>query len=495
MLDWALLAKSSITVCLSWIIYTFLLGVYNLHFHPLSRFPGPKVAAFSYLWKIYVEVIKGESVVEKLFQYHAIYGDIVRIGPDELHFSKPSVYNEIYNAQNRWNKDFYLYRAFADDVSSFTICEYPAAKQRKDILLPLFSRKAIVNMQDLVGQRLDELYDRMIEQCELGEVINVFDAYNCFTMDTITAFCFARSMECLKAPSFRAPMLVAMHDAQKYHPTVKHFPAFRLLMALPESLVTRLNPSMGGMIRDQVRQVLVQPETLQDAPHPIIYHELLDEKHGRKKPTESSLRDEAVLLVAAGTDTVSNASAVGTVHILGNRRIYAKLQDELKAAWPILEERPRYETLESLPYLGAVIKESLRLSHGVISPMGRVVPKGGAVISGAYIPEGTVVGISNCFVHLNGDIFPKPHEFRPERWLEPGAEGLETYLVAFSKGPRSCLGINLGYCELYMLLATLFRKFHMQLEGVHPNDLRWLEYYLPHYIGPPLRVRISPLTE
>lgn len=60
------------------------------------------------------------------------------------------MYNEIFNARNRWAKDPNLYLAFSDEVSSFTMLEYNEAKQRKDILLPFFSRKSIVNMQDIV---------------------------------------------------------------------------------------------------------------------------------------------------------------------------------------------------------------------------------------------------------------------------------------------------------------------------------------------------------
>ncbi len=55
----------------------------------------------------------------------------------------------------------------------------------------------------------------------------------------------------------------------------------------------------------------------------------------------------------------------------------------------------------------------------------------------------TIVGISNLFVHLNPTIFPEPHSFKPDRWLEKSENGsLDNWLVAFSKGPRSCLGIK-----------------------------------------------------
>lgn len=74
MVDWQVATKAVVSTCLAWLVYTLVKGVYNLYFHPLSRFPGPKAAAFSSLWKVYIEVVKRESLVEKLFDYHAVYG-------------------------------------------------------------------------------------------------------------------------------------------------------------------------------------------------------------------------------------------------------------------------------------------------------------------------------------------------------------------------------------------------------------------------------------
>jgi cytochrome P450 len=50
--------------------------------------------------------------------------------------------------------------------------------------------------------------------------------------------------------------------------------------------------------------------------------------------------------------------------------------------------------------------------------------------------------MGQSFVHLNPDIFPSPKVFDPSRWLGEHANDLESYLVPFSKGPRSCLGIK-----------------------------------------------------
>jgi hypothetical protein len=90
-----------------------------------------------------------------------------------------------------------------------------------------------------------------------------------------------------------------------------------------------------------------------------------------------------------------------------------------------------------------------------------------------------VVSQSPRFVSLSEEVFARPHEFLPDRWLQPGSKALESWLVAFSKGPRSCLGIryalecfrfsdeinvlrSLAYCELYLAFAYLFRRFDVR---------------------------------
>lgn len=102
------------------------------------------------------------------------------------------------------------------------------------------------------------------------------------------------------------------------------------------------------------------------------------------------------------------------------------------------------------------------MSHGAVSPLPRVVGPGSAEIGGVHVPQG--VSILECFVpfcieylrstsqttvsmraaavHYNAEIFLNPNQFKPERWLQPNSRELENYLVAFSRGPRSCLGIK-----------------------------------------------------
>ncbi|EED24576.1 cytochrome P450, putative [Talaromyces stipitatus ATCC 10500] len=72
------------------------------------------------------------------------------------------------------------------------------------------------------------------------------------------------------------------------------------------------------------------------------------------------------------------------------------------------------------------------------------------------IPKGVPVGMSAYLMHMDGDIYKDPSKFMPERWLD-SKPLLDRNYVPFSRGSRKCLGINLAYAELYLVLAVLFR--------------------------------------
>ena len=103
----------------------------------------------------------------------------------------------------------------------------------------------------------------------------------------------------------------------------------------------------------QVDDILRDPTELTLSPHPIIYHALLspEANKGRPLPSRQSLLDEAGILLGAGSDTTGITLMVATHFVLQNPQIRQRLETELREAWPVLEEIPRYEVLEKLPYL------------------------------------------------------------------------------------------------------------------------------------------------
>lgn len=63
------------TLVLAWAVWATLKGVYNVSpWHPLAKFPGPKLAAFTMWWKMYVELVDETNLVDRLADLHALYG-------------------------------------------------------------------------------------------------------------------------------------------------------------------------------------------------------------------------------------------------------------------------------------------------------------------------------------------------------------------------------------------------------------------------------------
>ena len=167
----------------------------------------------------------------------------------------------------------------------------------------------------------------------------------------------------------------------------------------------------------------------------------------------------------AGTLTTAWVLEVTTFHLLSNPSILRTLKAELSTTIPSPNDIGAIPlpTLESLPYLTAVIKEGLRLTYGVSCRLARIDPDNSIPFTDKEtgktysIPPGTPIGMTSVQIHHDESLFPDSWTFRPERWLDPSSKALEKYMVSFTAGSRQCLGINLAYCELYLGMSAIWR--------------------------------------
>ncbi|KAK7532076.1 cytochrome P450 monooxygenase-like protein [Phyllosticta citribraziliensis] len=501
------LLLTSAAIGITWIAWQAL---YNVYFHPLARFPGPRLAAATRYWKAWVECVQEKSFTHELEKLHARYGKVVRVGPNEasrhqLHFCEPSAYHEIYNARNRWDKDPRFYRSFTQDESSFGYIDYHTAKQRRDIIGKSFSPAAVSQCEELLVDKIGELC-ASLETCrKTRKTVDLSFAYRCLSLDVIMYLCFGTTVNALAEPEFRSPFLVAVDASVPIGLRFKHFPLYRALILAVAPVLSKVvsNPEMAGMVHlhkllySQVRDVMKDPKrALESLPHGMtIYHRLMDPAtypDGEAPPGEKSLWEEAQSLLFGGSETVGWALTIGTFHLLKNPEKLRILTDELTTAWSGKNKAPGLKELERLPYLDAVIKETLRLSFGVVAGLPRVVPQEGATISGERIPGGTVVSMGSFFVHRNADIFPSPYSFKPERWLDE--PGLENWFVPFARGPRMCLGLTLGWAELRLTFAHVIHRFgnDMKLAASSPSELTFRDMFMPRWLGERVKVEISP---
>jgi cytochrome P450 len=128
-----------------------------------------------------------------------------------------------------------------------------------------------------------------------------------------------------------------------------------------------------------------------------------------------------------------------------------------------------------LPYLHAVIEESLRIYPPVADTLPRVTPPEGAAIAGQWVPGNTSVGFNQWSGYHDPANFADPEVFAPERFLpDPPAKYMndnKEALQPFSVGPRNCLGKNLAYNEMRSLLARVIYAYDMEL---CPESQNWL---------------------
>ncbi|KIK55316.1 hypothetical protein GYMLUDRAFT_47885 [Collybiopsis luxurians FD-317 M1] len=456
--------------------YLGALTLYRLFLHPLRKYPGPPLAAVSGGYEAYLNIIKGGGLVTELVRLHEVYGPVVRIGPNKLHFNDRRAYHDIYTHGTTLTKEPAFYHGTMAHVqdSSIYFWDPQKSKDRRAILSPLFSRRAVISLEYLIQQKIDKLVTLLQDHYSSPNTpVSLSNAYRALATDVITSYSFAESLNTLNDPTLSHPLLLGVQSTIKGFWVQRYFPFINNLSnSLPLPILLTLLPSFKGFVdmtigfQRQIDRLTREPELLKSidgVEHETIYHHLLEPAKGLERPPMRSLMGEAFTLVMAGSDTVANTCTVGTFYALKDPSIRRKLVEELKEAWPDKEAPMGYVKLEDLPYLTAFIKESLRFSIGIIHPLPRVVHESTPEIAGLRLAPGTIVSMSALFLHMNPDVFPNPHEFNPERWLVSDTTDMMHDLAPFSKGPRMCLGFTLAWCELYLIFANLFRKLDLKL--------------------------------
>jgi cytochrome P450 len=148
----------------------------------------------------------------------------------------------------------------------------------------------------------------------------------------------------------------------------------------------------------------------------------------------------------AGIETTRNLLLflIWVLSLPANGDCQRRLRDEvvsLKGADLNDQGHPTVEGADKLPYLNAVLKEALRLYAPLPASQPRFF-KEDIVIDGYLIPSGTVDSMSPYCLHRNTEVFPRPLEFLPERWLKDETAEMRSSWWPFSSGGRMCTGMQ-----------------------------------------------------
>ncbi|KAF2257737.1 cytochrome P450 [Lojkania enalia] len=489
-------------IFLSLVIIYAVLCLYRLFISPISRFPGPKLAALSWWYEFYFDVVKHGQFFKETERLHTVYGPIVRINPDEIHINDPDWYNELYTsaARPRDKSSWYIGRGAGD--SAFGTVPHNHHRLRRSVLNPFFSKSAVTRLEPLVQEKIDELCELLMQR--IGNVIEIRQAYFALNLDIINSYAFGKPIGLLDRSDFGTDWCVMLQKTTEANILLRHLPLLGdILLCLPEWLLARMSAPLRSFLamqedmRVQVKETFAR-EKNDIGTHRTIFEELRDSDLPPEEKRLQRVVDEAVLVVGAGSDTTSQTLAIMTFQLLKTPLVLQRLIAELDANITDPSNVPALHKLEQLPYLASlpllIILEGHRISSIIVARLIRVAPTEDLRYHEWIIPAGTPISMSTRLIHKDPVIFPEHLEFRPERFLEN--RDLEKYVIPFSRGSRACLGLNLATAELYRTIATVFRRFEMQLYETTYEDV---EFVWDNFFGatrPEARgVRVQILSE
>ncbi|GLV43368.1 Cytochrome P450 12a5 [Carabus blaptoides fortunei] len=201
----------------------------------------------------------------------------------------------------------------------------------------------------------------------------------------------------------------------------------------------------------------------------------------------------AMDVIIGGTDTTSRTMGNLLYLLAKHPDVQEKLREEVRRVVPTKQTAVTKEKLNNLPYLRAVIKESMRHTPIILSLVRKVSKD--LVLSGYQIPKGTDIMLEQIPLAWNEKYFTDPKQFKPERWMRSTeSNGLKPnawVFLPFGFGPRSCVGRRLASLELETLLAKVVRNF--KLEWPH-GEIQY-KYELVYGIDSPLKIRVTEVEE
>lgn len=178
--------------------------------------------------------------------------------------------------------------------------------------------------------------------------------------------------------------------------------------------------------------------------------------------TDAEIGDEVATFLLAGHETSANALAWSLALLSAHPWARRRLEDELDA---VLGDRdPDAADAAALPWTRAVVAEALRLY-----PPAWAVERdtlGDDDVAGTPVPAGSLVVISPYLVHRHPEFWPDPAGFDPDRFMPDGGAGPVRHryaFIPFGGGRRACVGAAFAELETALVLATIARRFRLEL--------------------------------
>ncbi|XP_023531030.1 cytochrome P450 84A1-like [Cucurbita pepo subsp. pepo] len=188
--------------------------------------------------------------------------------------------------------------------------------------------------------------------------------------------------------------------------------------------------------------------------------------------TRDNIKAIIMDVMFGGTETVASVIEWSMAELMRNPEELQKLQEELTRTVG-LDRRLHESDLQNLPYLKAVVKETLRLHPPI--PLLLHETAVDTAVAGYFIPTGSRVWINCWAIGRDGTAWEDPDRFRPGRFendAAPDFKGNDFEFLPFGSGRRSCPGMQLGLYACEMAVANLLHSFSWELpDGMKAEEL------------------------
>jgi cytochrome P450 len=368
---------------------TYLAGliIYNLYFHPLAKFPGPKAFAATP-----IPYITHQLAGRLPFMYkdlHEQYGDVVRVLPNKLSFNDPAAWRDIYNVRNGHallTKDPKVVVPSDEGVYNIVTTPNIADHTRyRRTLNPAFSDKAVKEQEPIVAQSVNRLIDKLHEHCGNDERQDLVFWLTLMTFDIISDLTFGESLRGLETETYH-PWLQGLFGSAMKHASLRramnNFPHVAPLLNqffMPSSLLAQ-RVKHANFVKDRVDNRMGF-----EIEHRDFMSYILPYDEAKTKMTLPEVRATYGVLMMAGSENLATTMEFTLYHVLRNRRCYEALVDEIRRAFR-KEDDIYFQSVAGLRYLNAVLNESMRIQPAAPASQPRVVPENGEWIAGHWVP-------------------------------------------------------------------------------------------------------------
>ncbi|TVY78561.1 Versicolorin B desaturase [Lachnellula suecica] len=490
------------------LLYPLAIVVYNLYFHPLSKFKGPPFWGATRLGFIN-SLIRG-NLVRDVRDIHEKYGDVVRLAPDELSFAREDTWHDVYTKRaghQQFLKNPVFFKAPPGQPENMvTTLNIENHARMRRLLAPAFTEQAVMKQEPIVQAHSDLLIrqlkcvvtdqDKSAEKNQdTGAVVDIVRWYNFCTFDTIGDLGFGESFDSLKNAeyhpwvalifNFLKGMELCVSDICKFADcrglcsgmtlaaATRYYPSLEtgLLQFLPAK-IKKMQRDHYQVALDKIHRRMNLEKERDDFMTPV-----LKENPNFEKMSLEEIESTFSLLIVAGSETTATVLSGITNELLKAPRELLKLVGEVRSAFQSQAEIT-FEALRTLPFLNAVCQEGFRICNPIPAGLPRLVPKGGGFVCGHFLPEYTHVTVNPTAIAFSEANFRRAEKFLPDRFLPQHLRPAEfdgdirSNQHPFSLGSRSCLGKPLAMAQIGLILAKMVWSF--DIEAVSGRTLDWM---------------------